>query len=89
MAALEQNEIDKLQEAIEGIKAKKDLANSAKDKLNIICINVLDVPLIYTLDTLDEIGGLIKKIDDKIKPYDKYYDSFLKLKHSYLKRTNK
>lgn len=86
MAALEQSEIDKLQEAMESIGAKKDLAKSAKEKISIMYYDVTDTPCLSEMSTLDEIGEVVEIIDSKIKPSTKYYESFEKLKYSYKKR---
>ena len=47
--------------------------------------SVLSTICLSDLETLDDIGALINRLDSKILPSTKYYESFSKLKKSYYK----
>ena len=83
---LDQDEIDRLQKELSIVTAKVNLAQSAKDKVKIMFYDTTGSPLHSKLDNLDEIGSIINTIDSCIKTNSKYFDSFSKLKFSYLKK---
>ena len=86
MSILEQDEIDRLQRELANLDQRKDLALRAREKIRAMHLDVLGSACLSDLETLDEIGAIISKLDSKILPSTKYYESFLRLKQSYFSR---
>lgn len=83
---LDQSEIDKLQMELASLDEKKTRASSAKQKIRTMYYDILKNGCPNDLNTLDEIGIIINNINAEIIPSSKYYDSFNKLKYSYMDR---
>lgn len=83
---LDQSEIDRLEVELVQLNAKKELAESAKEKVRVMYYDIVGSPLFTNLDTLEEIGKAINDMDIRIKPDSKYSLAFINLKSSYLKR---
>lgn len=83
---LDQSEIDRLEYELVTLGAKKENARLALDKIKEMYYDIVKMPLFSNLDSLEEIGECISKMDSKIQPNSKYSDSFIRLKASYLKR---
>ena len=49
-------------------------------------LNIMSVALLSDLETLEEIGDTVNRINLKITRKSKYYDSFNLLKQSYQRR---
>ena len=86
MSILEQDEIDKLQRELANLDQRKDLALRAREKIRTMHLEILGSACLSDLETLEDIGALISRLDSKILPSTKYYESFSKLKQSYFKR---
>ena len=86
MSILEQDEIDKLQRELANLDQRKDLALRAREKIRAMHLEILSSVCLSDLETLDDIGALISRLDSKISQSTKYYESFSKLKQSYFKR---
>lgn len=86
MSILEQDEIDKLQRELANLYQKKDLALRAREKIRAMHLEVLGSTCLSVLETLEEIGDCINRINSKITRQSKYYDSFNLLKQSYQRR---
>ena len=86
MSILEQDEIDKLQRELANLDQRKDLALRAREKIRAMHLEILGSVCLSDLETLDDIGALISRLDSKILPSTKYYESFLRLKQSYFSR---
>lgn len=83
---LDQAEIDRLQYELVAIGAKKEKAHNCVDKIKEMFYDTVKMPLFSNLDSLEEIGECINKLESYIKRESKYYASFLLLKSRYLKR---
>lgn len=83
---LDQSEIDRLEVELVQLNVKKELAESAKEKVRVMYYDIVGSPLFTSLDTLEEIGKAINDMDIRIKPDSKYSLAFINLKSSYLKR---
>lgn len=83
---LDQSEIDRLQMELANLDAKKDKANTAKQKIRTMYYDILKYGCPNNMDSIDEIGIVVNDINAKIMPSSKYYDSFNKLKYSYMDR---
>lgn len=83
---LDQREIDKIQAELTALKIKKELAESAKEKIKLMYYDTTGSPLFSDLDSLEEIGKCINTIDNWLKPDSKYSMAFISLKSNYLKR---
>ena len=86
MAILEQDEIDRLQRELANLYQKKDLALRAKEKIRAMHLEVLGSVCLSDLETLEEIGDTINRINSKITRQNTYFDSFNLLKQSYQRR---
>ena len=86
MSILEQDEIDKLQRELANLDQRKDLALRAREKIRAMHLEILGSVYLSDIETLDDIGYVIDKLDSKISPSTKYYESFSKLKQSYFER---
>ena len=86
MSILEQDEIDRLQRELANLDQRKDLALRAREKIRAMHLEILGSVCLSDLETLDDIGYCIDKLDSKILQSTKYYESFSKLKQSYFKR---
>lgn len=83
---LDQDEIDRLQYELLNIRAKKEKAQDAKDKVKEMYYDIVKTPLYSNLESLDEIGTCIDKLSQHIVLKSKYYDDYMRLKTSYLRR---
>lgn len=86
MSILEQDEIDRLQRELANLYQKKDLALRAREEIRAMHLEVLGSTCLSVLETLEEIGDCINRINSKITRQSKYYDSFNLLKQSYQRR---
>ena len=86
MSILEQDEIDRLQLELANVERLKDLALRAKEKIRAMYFSVLSTICVSDLETLEDIGEVIDKLDSKINRQSKYFDSFNLLKQSYQRR---
>ena len=86
MSILEQDEIDRLQRELANLDKRKDLALRAREKIRDMYLNIMSVALLSDLETLEEIGDTINRINLKITHKSKHYDSFNLLKQSYQRR---
>ena len=86
MSILEQDEIDRLQRELANVERLKDLALRAKEKIRAMYFSVLSTICVSDLETLEDIGEVIDKLDSKINRQSKYFDSFNLLKQSYQRR---
>ena len=86
MSILEQDEIDKLQRELANLDQRKDLALRAREEIRAMYLEILGSVCLSDIETLDDIGALISRLDSKILPSTKYYESFSKLKQSYQRR---
>ena len=83
---LDQSEIDRLQMELASLDEKKSRASTAKQKIRTMYYDILKYGCPNNMDTIDEIGSIVNDINSKIMPSSKYYDSFNKLKYTYLDR---
>ena len=86
MSILEQDEIDRLQRELANLDQRKDLALRAREKIRAMHLEILGSACLSDLETLDDIGALISRLDSKILTSTKYYESFNLLKQSYFER---
>lgn len=83
---LDQDEIDRLQDELLNVKAKKDKAQIARDSIKEMYYDTLGVPLVSSLLTMEDIGECIDTLHIHITTSSKYYEGFSRLKTSYLHR---
>ena len=83
---LDQSEIDRIQQELAGLSHKKDLAESAKDKIRNMYYDTIGYPINSAFDSLEEIGRCVTDVGLSIQSNSKYFQSFNILKSSYLKR---
>lgn len=83
---LDQDEIDRLQYELLNIGVKKEKAQNAVDSIKEMYYDTVKMPLYSTLGSLEEIGECIDKLSQHIVLTSKYYEAYMRLKTSYLRR---
>ena len=83
---LDQDEIDRLQQELAIVSKKKEIAQTAKEKIKKMYFDTVQVICPNNMNTLAEIGIVIDGLSAHMKSANQYYDSYYKLKYSYTKR---
>jgi len=83
---LDQDAIDRLEYELSIVSARNDLAKKARDKLKIMYLDVTKQHLDGPLLTLLEIRNVITVLSSVIQSDNRYYQSFMLLKKTYIKR---
>lgn len=83
---LDQDEIDRLQHELAEASKKKEIAQTAKEKIKRMYFDTVQSICPNNMNTLAEIGVVIDGLSAYMQSANEYYDSYYKLKFSYTKR---